>query len=62
MEGVVKVQTTATNWDHGALLKVCAKAGDLAKALKDLSQVLNVIFDWGNKNCRVIRIKRGSKD
>jgi hypothetical protein len=62
MKNVIKICPTTTDRNDGALIEVCTETSEISKALKDLTQVLNVIFDRGHKNCRVVRIKRGAKN
>jgi hypothetical protein len=62
LKDVIKVNVPATNGNHGTLEEVCAKAGDFTKAMKDGRQVLNVLLDGGNKDSRIIRIKRGAEN
>jgi hypothetical protein len=62
MKHLVKIDITASNRNHEALLKVRTKPGGVAKPMQDGRQINNVLLNRGNKNGRIIRIEGSAKD
>jgi hypothetical protein len=53
---IIKVNVLAPNGDNGALGKVCAKPGNVPKAMKNYCKVLNILLNWSHKNGHIICI------
>jgi hypothetical protein len=62
LEDILKIKVVTSNRDHRAFTKIGAKAGDLAKVLKDSRKVGNVTLYGIHKHGRIIRIERGTQD
>jgi hypothetical protein len=62
LKDILKIKVATSNRDHRAFQKIGAKAGDLAKVLKDSRKVGNVTLYGGHKHGRIIRIERGTQD